>query len=484
MENNTAEKGIQTGALRRAYNDALSKKVLCRNQILIALASMKAKNYRTNEANTLLKIIEPYGYDKDYLRIVIPQVDEKYFPRRAQIDQLLEVIIEGNHTYEEGFIKDSLLKSVNIEDLTRKKAPVKRYKRPSAQQLKEYIFETDQIEFVLESIGCHSIELNWNGTEYRCGNYDGDRTDAIRVKNNPYLDVTNYTRPQYFDDKSDIINLVQYNRGCDFNGAMDYLCTLLELSNKDISSIDTNTVIQENLAKSKEKEVEKKSSIFKPRTEEELGLYVPILFIGWLREGIAPWTRDKFDIRYSYNEKSIIIPIRKWDDGTLLAFNKRTTIENAEELDIKKYHLDKGYPKSKNIYGLWENRTTIENKGYCVIFEGEKSVLKRDSLTDATGVAVQGSIISAEQVNILLSLNISEVIIAMDSDITRDHTRALAEKFYGKIKVSYMWDNTGLLGEKQSPADVKNADYQYLFDNRVVYDEVEHEKYLESLKKK
>ena len=133
---------------------------------------------------------------------------------------------------------------------------------------------------------------------------------------------------------------------------------------------------------------------------------------------------------------------------------------------------------------MWENRKEIEEKGYCVIFEAEKSVLKRDSLTDATGIAINGKTISNEQVDIILSLDISEVIIALDADVDINEVRWTAEKFYEKIKVSFMHDNTGLLGAKDSPADLRNADYQYLFDNRIEYNEAEHEKYVESLKKK
>jgi hypothetical protein len=41
----------------------------------------------------------------------------------------------------------------------------------------------------------------------------------------------------------------------------------------------------------------------------------------------------------------------------------------------------------------------------------------------------------------------------------------------------------GILGEKDAPMDASNKDYQFLFDNRIVYDKNEQRKYQESLKK-
>ena len=134
-----------------------------------------------------------------------------------------------------------------------------------------------------------------------------------------------------------------------------------------------------------------------------------------------------------------------------------------------------------NLYGLWENKKTIQEKGYVVVFEAEKSVLKRDSLNDSTGVAVSGHEISDEQAKILIGLN-CEIIIAFDKDIEIEHVRHCCEKFYGIRKVSYIWDKYDLLGKKDSPADAANKIYKYLFEYRIVYDELEHKKYIKSLR--
>ena len=141
-------------------------------------------------------------------------------------------------------------------------------------------------------------------------------------------------------------------------------------------------------------------------------------------------------------------------------------------------------PKSINLYGLYENYSDIEKAGYITVFEAEKSVLKRDSLNDPTGVALAGHSISDEQVGIISGLNIKEVVIALDKDVPVEEVWCMCEKFYHLRKISYIWDKHDLLGDKDSPADVKNKIYEFLFKHRITYDEKMHKKYEKSLNKK
>lgn len=143
-------------------------------------------------------------------------------------------------------------------------------------------------------------------------------------------------------------------------------------------------------------------------------------------------------------------------------------------------------PGMKKIcpYGLYENYDSIEKAGYCVIFEAEKSVLKRDSLNDPTGLAISGKNLSDEEWRLIMGLKIKEVVIALDKDVDINEIRFICEKFYRHIKVSYIYDKWDLLDKKDSPADTSNKIYNFLFKHRVNYDEREHMEYVKSLKKK
>lgn len=353
--------------------------------------------------------------------------------------------------------------------------------------LKEYIFNNNKVEFVLDKIGCKSIKYHSSKNFYSATNYNGDNTGAVNVYNTKYLLIHNWTRESEFNDVSDIISLVQYNKKCSFVDAVKYLHNILGLEltpykkEEKKEKLDPLAIFKNVISRHRAiVDVAEIQAI----KEEAINDYVPLLYIDWLREGIMPWAAKKFGLAYSYKYHRVVIPIRYWLDGTLVGFNQRTTVENYEELGIRKYFLTASYRKSFNLYGLWENREEIEDKKTVVICESEKSVLKRYSRNDGTCVALQGKKLSDEQRRIIIGLNVNEVIIALDNDVPIEEVRHICEQFCRMRKVSYVKDRWDLLGEKDAPADAENKVYNFLMKHRVRYDESEHQKYLSGLKKK
>lgn len=350
--------------------------------------------------------------------------------------------------------------------------------------LKNYIFENSKIEFILNEIGCKYIQYHPNKEYYSCSNFNGDNQGAINVRNNEYLSVINYTRTKEFGDNSDIITLVQYNKNMSFIEAIKYLHKILDLP-FEFKKIKVPEKKYDPLALFKR--IANKQRVVNVDDihileDKLINDYVPLLHVSWVKEGITERTRKKFGIAYSYKHKRVVIPLRWWATGELLGFNQRTTVENYEEFNIKKYFITPTYPKHLNLYGLYENYDAIQKAGYVVVAESEKSVLKRDSLGDGTIVALSGKSISDEQVRILIGLNV-EIIIALDNDVDINETRFICDKFKNIRKVSYIKDFMGILGNKDAPMDARNKDYQFLFDNRIVYDRNEQRKYQESFKK-
>ena len=353
--------------------------------------------------------------------------------------------------------------------------------------LKEYIFNNNKVEFVLEKIGCKLIKYHSSKNFYSAANYNGDNTGAVNVYNTKYLLIHNWTRENEFDDVSDIISLTQYNKKCSFVDAVKYLHNILGLEltpyKKEEKKEKPDPLAVFENAINRHRAIVDVAEIHAIK-EEAINDYVPLLYIDWLREGIMPWAAKKFGLAYSYKYHRVVIPIRYWLDGTLVGFNQRTTVENYEELGIRKYFLTASYRKSLNLYGLWENREEIEDKKTVVICESEKSVLKRYSRNDGTCVALQGKKLSDEQRRIIIGLNVNEVIIALDNDVPIEEVRHICEQFYHIRNVSYVKDRWNLLGDKDAPADAENKVYNFLIKHRVKYDESEHQKYLNGLKKK
>ena len=351
--------------------------------------------------------------------------------------------------------------------------------------LKKYIYDNQKIEYVLSEIGCKDICYHSNKEYYSCGNYNGDNPNAINVKNNEYLHVRNWTRPKYFNQNSDLISLVQYNKNYEFIEAIKYLHKILGLSFVKEKSIKTQQKKEDPLDIFKKVKCRSPINVLDINVIDEILLndYVPLIHIQWLREGIMPWTAKKFGLTYSYKRKRVVIPMRYWLTGELMGTNMRTTVDNYKEFGIKKYYLTPTYQKNINLFGLYENYNDIQKAGYVVVYEAEKSVLRRDSLNDATGVALSGKTISDEQIRILVGLNV-DIIIALDKDVPIEEVRYICEKFYNVRNVSYIYDSWDLLKEKDSPADAKNKVFEFLMKYKIKYDSIEHKKYLDSLKTK
>lgn len=354
-------------------------------------------------------------------------------------------------------------------------------------ELKEYIYNERKIEYVLEQIGCHNIHYNSQKEYWSAAQPDGDNPQGVNIRNNEYLNYRSFSRGIDYEDNKDLISLVETIKKLSFIEAIKYLHNILDLpfefkkkEEKPQKKFDPLSVFKKVLRSNR---IVVNVDDIHVLDDKLLDDFVPMLHIDWFREGIMPWSREKFKLAYSYKHKRVVIPLRYWATGELLGFNQRTTVENYEEFGIKKYFITPTYPKALNLYGLYENYDSIQKAGYVVVAESEKSVLKRDSLGDGTVVALSGKSISDEQIRILMGLNV-EIVIGLDKDVDINEVRHMCEKFKNVRKVSYIYDFMGILGDKDAPMDASNKDYQFLFESRIVYDRNEQRKYQESLKDK
>lgn len=353
-------------------------------------------------------------------------------------------------------------------------------------ELKEYIYKEQKIKYILEEIGCHDVKYNSQKEYYSAAHADGDNPMGVVIRNNKYLNYRSFSRGIDYEDNQDLISLVESTNKLSFIEAIKYLHKILELpfefkkqEEKPKKKFDPLNVFKRVMRSSRKAINVDDIHVLDDKLMDD---YIPMLHIDWVREGITERTRKKFNLSYSYKHKRIVVPLRYWMTGELLGFNQRTTVENYDEFNIKKYFITPTYPKHLNLYGLYENYDAIKKAGYVVVAESEKSVLKRDSLGDSTVVALSGKSISDEQVNILIGLNV-EIIIGLDKDVDINEVRFICEKFKNIRKVSYIYDFMEMLNKKDAPMDARNKDYQFLLDNRIVYDRAEQRRYQESLEK-
>lgn len=214
--------------------------------------------------------------------------------------------------------------------------------------------------------------------------------------------------------------------------------------------------------------------------ESILREYSDLPHILWVRDGIMPFACEKFNIGYDFLKKRIIIPWRYWcgeNEKQYMGIVGRTTIPNSDLLDIPKYLAIKPFRKSLGLYGLYENYQTIQEKRYVVVYEAEKSVLKRYSRKDGTGVAIGCHDLSDEQVKILIGLNV-DIIIAYDKGISLYDIHKDCERFYKIRNVYYIYDKWRILNPKESPADRSNKEFEFLLKYKFKYDKKEHNQHI------
>jgi len=350
-------------------------------------------------------------------------------------------------------------------------------------ELKQYVLDNDKLQEILKSLDCHGIKEYTK--EFRCGLPNHTSSNNIAI-NKETLSVKIFQSDSEII-RGDLLTLIMTIKNISFPKANKYLHKLLGLEYK---------------FKTKEEKPDKKDplNVFKKVKRKRcitnlddvemydegiIKEYIPLPYIEWIREGILPFTCDVFKIGYSAEKKRIVIPARQWcgEENDFIGIMGRTTIKEWEMLDIPKYFPLKKYFKSLNVYGLQENYKTIQESGFCVVAESQKSVLKRHSRKDGTVVAIESHDISDEQVNILIGLNI-DIVIAMDKGIDLQHIRGLCNKFYGIRNISYIYDKYDLLKDKQAPMDLDNKMYNYLLKYRVVYDENEHKQYIKERDKR
>lgn len=335
-------------------------------------------------------------------------------------------------------------------------------------ELKNYLAEdSNRIFKILEDLNCGKIKDNG---EYISASFpNGDNPKGINV-NKENLSFNSFSR----DIKGDIISLCMDIKNIDFYSSIKYLHSLFGLrmsNNKKIKrdeEFDPLSLFKKIIAtRYSIEEVEELNKY----DENVLNDYYPYLTKDWIVEnGILELIRDRFDLGYSQKFNRIVIPHRHHTTGDIIGVIGRTINPLYKELDIPKYFPIIKYNKSRNLYGLYENYSDIQKKGYVVVYESEKSVIRRSARGDNTGVALCCKSMSKYQLKILKGLNV-EIVLALDNDVKIKEVLEMCDLFYPTHKVSFIKDKSGILKEKDSPADTSIDNFNKLFKNRNTYNE-------------
>lgn len=356
-----------------------------------------------------------------------------------------------------------------------------------ATELKRYLYEdVDRIYKSLEHFDFHEIWQN-SSEEIRCALPGHENKTSVAVKLTPELFATSYSDDM--DYRGDILGLFESVSGKDFAYVIRQLHRLFNLSfNGKSKKVD--------LLKGMRKY--KKGKSYSDFENEKyapsiLNKFVPLPHKSIIEEAISPSVCRQFNICFDPVTSRIIIPHFDWvDTDKVVGLVGRHTESNPEilkSLNITRYfNLISGYRKSSNLFAWSESKEFVDKHKKLVIFEAEKSVMKLATIEKGEGYAVSvgGHEISSAQVDFILKNTDTdtEIIIAFDKDIMikqaeQDNKNMLegseddgdlvsvCRKFSKFRKTSYVFDNYGLIEEKDSPIDRGVKRWRFLEKHRI-----------------
>ena len=321
--------------------------------------------------------------------------------------------------------------------------------------------DVDNIVVLLEEYDFCHINLRPNEIRF-ARSHDGGKNISIRLQNNEWLNVADYSHGFH----GDIFSYIAQERGVTFREVL--------LSTKKILKLNDHW------------EPKKRASLFggiyqhigkdaKPelRTYDEsiLEQYQKKGNLRFLKDHISLKSQMKFGLMYSIESQRILIPIRDIF-GNLVGLKSRRNYE-TDNLDDPKYVYDLPTQKAMVLYGAHENYQHLMNADKIVIGEAEKFVQACDSYDYNGAVSMMGSMLSAEQCKILLGFNAKEYCFMMDEGIDIQiifRNAELLRSFAAmrEVKITYFDYRDSLsVGEKESPTDGGRDNFYYILENEI-----------------
>lgn len=317
--------------------------------------------------------------------------------------------------------------------------------------MKEYLKNNpEQIEKILSYYNYHSINIT--DKEIRCAKVGGDNPSGCRIKLNDNLSATDFTTSY----NGDLFGLIATHTGLTYREVLKTITTMLGKKIEGNYQSEEKSLFDGFF-----------DSLYIPYEDEEKEVTYDESVLDkynngykWFKrfadDGILPSSQVKFKIGFDEESNRITIPWRDYY-GRLIGCMGR--IDNDIPTNFKYIPLIP-FPKHKYLYGLYENEEYIKNNKVYV-FESEKSVLQCDSFGVHECVSLGGNQISTTQVEQLLKLGVSEIILCMDEGlmkdaIIRDVDTIKNSLFMRDVKIKIMLDKENKYmkkGSKVSPSD-------------------------------
>lgn len=279
-----------------------------------------------------------------------------------------------------------------------------------------------------------------------------------------------------------IFRLVMKVRECSFREAYEYVCLKLGISTTSLKYGFSHEKSDNSFIRKFNKQQKTKKEKIEIRDKSVLNKFWPNLFHqSWIKDNISIEVMKEFGIRYDIYENRIIIPHFDENDNLIGVRCRYLDAKKVEEgkkyMPITVDNVLYNYPTSMNLYGVNFNKNNIIKYKKVIIGESEKFVMQHKSFyEDSVAVAISGSFISPEQIEILKKYEVDEVIIALDKEFeNKEEEKVYMEKVQYKFvnplckyfTVSIVWDTENDLDLKDAPTDKGKEVFEKLYKNKI-----------------
>lgn len=302
-----------------------------------------------------------------------------------------------------------------------------------------------------------------------------------------------------------VYDLISTILGLEFSDSYKYLASFLGVRTKQrrkigFKKIDKNEDLKFlKVNKNKNYRLKPKEVIY---SDNVLKVFDNAITEDWLEEGITYNTAEKYELGFYINQNCMTIPVRNIK-GELIGIRKRNYF--TDELEKGRKYVPIAiqgilykFPTANSLYGIYQNQNDIRKYKRAILFESEKSVLKMEAMYNYNiSLGIYGMNLSPFQADMIKSLEVEEVIIALDCQYEQDKIEDLGTKEYSEFtlylkkvskivkrfektsNVSILMDFDNMLEYKDSPIDKGRKIFEKLLKNKFTFSAEELQEIIE-----
>lgn len=330
-------------------------------------------------------------------------------------------------------------------------------------KIKEQLIE--QPEKLVDLLTHFGFEhINHRGNEIRFArDWQGGSNISIRLKNNPYCCVSDWSRGV----NTDVISYIIQEKSVDFRDVLQAAKRILGLSN------DWRPQQRRSLFNGIYDNLSCKNREIRVRTYDEaiLDQYEKCGNTLWLNEGISLEAMRFYNVSFSPEDNAIVFPWRS-PMGEIISVKARINEKVIPEGMSKYYYI---YPNviSTSLFNYSESYEHLYGADVVYCVESEKTCMKLWGWGIKNCVAIGSHSLSTEQIKLLLQLQCKTICLLLDKDLPLIETKRNADAIrqYAKmmnVKITYWnWTYNFDLDDKAAPVDGTYEQFKYILEEEI-----------------